>query len=90
MSKLKAINIILQFFFIRLTKCSEKVVGDYKVISYDMMPDGSVSSRGIGNTITYEWYSLQYFILPLTGWWSDFIYLSKTAKFIKCTKRKQL
>jgi hypothetical protein len=50
------------------------------------MPNGSISSRGIGNTETHIWYSIQGFILPLTGWWDDFIFVSKKPIFWKLTK----
>ena len=89
MTKLKMINkFFLQWFFVRLTKCREKKVDDYEILSYDLMPDGSISSRGIGKTVTYQWYSIQYFILPTTGWNSDFIFLTKEANFIQLTKKK--
>ena len=89
MTKLKAINVfLLQWFFIRLTKCTESVVDAFEAISYDMMPDGSISARGRGKTTIYEWYSIQLWIVPCTGWWSEFIYLSDGPKFSKLTKRK--
>jgi hypothetical protein len=34
-----------------------------------------------GNYTIIERWSFQYFILPLTGWWSNFIYLNKKPKF---------
>lgn len=86
MTWLKFINLFfLQWFFIRLTKCSKKVVKDYKIISYDMMADGSMSSRGTGTTATHTWYSLQGFIVPCTGWWNDFKFVSKKPKFWQIT-----
>ena len=81
---LKIINVFfLQWFFIRLTKCTENKIENYTLHSYDLMPDGNISSRGTGNIKTYSWYSIQYWILPCTGWWNDFIYLNKEPKFIK-------
>lgn len=87
---MKLLNIlVLQWFFVRLTKCQEKVIKEYKVLSYDYMPDGSISSRGHGITVKNEWYSIQYFILPLTGWWSKFIFLNKIPKFKKITEKRE-
>lgn len=86
---LKFINVFfLQWFFIRLTKCSEKIVTMHKLLSYDLMPDGNLSSRGMGKTEKHTWYSIQYFIVPCTGWWNDFIFLTKTPKFWKITNVK--
>lgn len=45
MSWLKFVNVFLfQWFFVRLTKCSEKVVKNMKIISFDLMPDGNIGS----------------------------------------------
>ncbi len=89
MTKLKAANVFLfQWFFIRLTKCSENRIENYTVQSYDLMSDGNISSRGTGKTKTYQWYAFQFWILPCTGWKTNFIYLNKKPKFIKCTKPK--
>ncbi len=58
-------KLLFQWFFVRLTRCQE---------------------RGVGETKTYQWYSFQYWILPLTGWKSDFVYLNKKPKFIRVSK----
>ena len=82
---LKLLNIlILQWLFIRLTKCSVDVVENYKLKSYDLIYSDdiscdkmNISKRGIGNIKKYSWYSFQYFILPITGWFNiDFILIS--------------
>lgn len=89
MSPLKAINVfLLQWLFMRLTKHQENRVENYTAISYDLMPDGSISSRGMGDMKTYQWYSLQMWIVPCTGWWSNFIYLNKKPYFLSLTKPK--
>lgn len=86
---LKLINIfILQWFFIRLTKCNEILIYEYEVHSYDLMIDGNISSRGTGKSKLTYWYSLQYWVVPFTGYFSDFIYLNKKVKFIKITSPK--
>lgn len=85
---LKTINVFFfQWLFIRLAKVQEKRIEDYRIISYDLMPDGNMSSRGIGKTITYQHYQFIYWISPLSGWWDDFIYLGK-KRYIKLTKEK--
>lgn len=91
MTKLKAINIFFfQWFFARLTRYTEERITNYKIISFDLMPDNSIGSRGIGIIIKHYWYGIQYWILPTTGWKSDFIYLNKVPKFIKITKEKEV
>jgi len=91
MTKLKTINIFFfQWFFVRLTKCSEKRITNYKLISFDLMPDNSIGSRGVGQIKHFQWYCIQYWILPLTGWKTDFIFLYKEPKFIKITKEKEI
>lgn len=90
MTKLKFINkFILQWFFIRLTKCIKKVdkVDKYlSCTSCDTMRDGGVSARGFGKFTEYYWYSIQGFIVPTTGWNSDFKIIGKRF-FIKLTKK---
>ncbi len=67
MTWLKFINVfVLQLFFVRLTYCER---GKYLGSLY-------------GNYTMQKWYSLQYFIVPFTGWNSKFKYLGK-VKFIK-------
>lgn len=89
MSPLKAINVfLLQWLFMRLTRHQEKRIENYTPTSYDLMPDGNISSRGKGDVNTYQWYSLQMWILPCTGWWNNFIYLNKKPYFFVLTKPK--
>lgn len=88
MSWLKFVNLFFfQLFFVRLTKCSEQKVENYTLISFDLTIDG-MSSRGHGTTKTYKWYAIQYWIVPMTGWKTDFIFLNKKPKFIKITNKK--
>lgn len=89
MSILKAVNVFFfQWFFVRLTKCQEKRIENYNLHSFNLMNNGNISSRGVGETKTYQWYSFQYWILPCTGWKNKFIFLNKTPKFIKCSKTR--
>ncbi len=87
MSWVKFLNIfILQLFFIRLTRCSQVVVSDYKLFSYDLTP-GGISPRGVGTSKTHSWLSIQGIIVPFTGWNSEFIYIGKPI-FLKISKVK--
>ena len=91
MTKLKAVNLFFfQWFFVRLTKCTEGRIEEYTLHSLDLMADGSMTSRGTGETKTYQWYSLQFWILPCTGWNNNLIYLNKKPKSIKCTKPNRI
>lgn len=84
-------KLFFQFFFIRLTKCQQKRIENYKIKSFDLMSDGSFSPQGVvGESKIYQWYSIQYWVLPLTGWKHDFIFLNKKPKFIRVSKEKLL
>jgi len=62
MTKLKFINkYILQWLFIRLTKCIDNESNEY-------------------------WYSLQYLVVPTTGWTTDFKFVGN-RKLFKITKK---
>lgn len=80
-------RLLLQWFFVRLTKCEDKVVEEFNVTSFDLMPDGSMASMGSGKVIKYRWYSIQFWILPTTGWNKNFVYLSKEPRFFRITSK---
>lgn len=89
MTKLKFVNyFILQFFFVRLTRCTENVIYDYKVHNISFVNDKGLSIGGQGKIRKEQWYSLQFWILPFTGWSTDFIYLSKKPLYFRLTKSK--
>jgi hypothetical protein len=85
MSKLGLANkLFFQWFFIRLTKNIDRQVSNYNLISYDILPYG-FAARGNGT----EWYSIQYWMLPLTGWKCNYIYLGKKSpRYWQITKKK--
>ena len=86
---LKIINYyFLQWFFIRLTRCSKKVITQYNLSSIDMMSDSSFASRGTGIIEETFWYSIQGWIIPLSGWGKSFKYLNKEPFFLRLTKKK--
>lgn len=79
--------LIFQWFFIRLAKSRENRVQHYNLLGYDLMPDGSMSSRGYGDMVTIKWWSFKIWVLPCSGWWSKSIYLNNTPKFINLIRR---
>jgi len=72
----KFINYFLQIFFIRIVKNEEKLIDNYQLMSFDIMLDGNIGSRGYGNIKTYRWYSIEGFIIPFTN-----IHLNKQFLF---------
>ena len=88
MNWLKAVNIILlQWFFIRLTRCTQKRIMEFDLLEASTMLDGSMSVGGIvKKTEIWQWYSIQFWILPSTGWKNNFIYLTKKPCFFKVSK----
>jgi hypothetical protein len=59
-------------------------------IILNIKPDVDPSSAeiGVGKSKAFQWYSFQYFVIPTTGWNTDFKYLGK-RKFFKLTKKKE-
>lgn len=91
MSKLKFFNaFLLQWFFVRLTKCQEKVVTEFDMYEVSIMPDGSFAPSGTAKYKTFQWYSLQYWVIPCTGWWSDFKYVGGKPKFWKLSSKHSI
>ena len=87
MTLLKAVNVfLLQWFFIRLTICTERRIVEYDLKEVSLMSDGSITTGGTGKVEVWQWYSIQGWVLPITGWWNDFKYMNKKPFFIKCTK----
>ena len=84
MTKLKIINVLFfQWFFVRLTKCEEKRAVEFQVHSVSLMPDFTWKPKGLLKYKVFEWYSLQYWVIPCTGWWSSFKYLGGKPSFLK-------
>ena len=54
------------------------------------MPDGSFAPGGRAKYKTYQWYSIQYWIIPCTGWWSDFKYVGGKHKFWKLSAKHSI
>lgn len=93
MSKLEVANrFFFQWFFVRLTRCQRRNISLFNLTEVSILPDGN---HGIGGKITdsatFEWFSIQGFILPLTGWNNDtFKVIGPAPWFLRVTKRKIL
>ncbi len=92
MKPMKLLNrIILQWFFIRLTKCEENCIIKYEPVSYDLMEGGVLSARAIGKIQTIYWYSIQYWVKPLSGYnGKEYKYLNKGPKYLRITRKWKL
>lgn len=78
MSKLEIINkILLQWFFVRLTRCSDNLI-----IEYDLYGLKKIHGKKVR-----IWYSLMGWVIPTSGWNSDYKYLGNRW-FRKLTKTK--
>lgn len=77
MTKLALINYVLQILFVRLCRSKEKVITGFKMTSGS---GGNVQSYEIR-----EWYSIMGFVLPFSGWSSDYVRLGKPF-FFRVTK----
>jgi hypothetical protein len=91
MSWLGFLNFFLfQWFFIRLTYCKTKVIEDFTLTEISLTMGGYAVGGYSKKTHTYYWYSIQKWILPLTGWYGNFVYLNKRKRFLKITKPQKL
>jgi len=85
---MKWINYIIQFLFIRLTRHENRFIDSFELTEASVVMGGI----GIGGRVTKEhtesWYSIQYWVVPLTGWKGGFKYLNG-QKFKKLTKTKR-
>lgn len=86
MTWLMLINTFLQFLFIRLTRHENKIINEFKLTSASMTVGGIGVSGSIEKYKIETYYSIQGYIVPLTGWWSDFIYIGGHPYFYQITK----
>lgn len=92
MTKLFFLNyFILQLFFIRLTRNTQRVIDDIDIHEVSLLRDGGC---GIGGVIrkshVEQWFSIQYWVIPFTGWNTDFKYLNGKASFLPLSKPKTI
>jgi hypothetical protein len=70
---LRFLNIVLlQWFFIRLTGCQQRIITGYKMFECSIVGPGQFAVAGDYEYSIEQWYSIQGWILPLTGWRNDF------------------
>lgn len=92
MSKLYFLNrFILQWFFIRLTRNEKKIIEKFRLDECSQMTDGSYSlgfSHKPEDVKIQRWFSIQYWVIPGTGWGTDFRYLGGQAKHLDLNKSR--
>lgn len=76
----------LQFLFCRLTRNIYWKSDNYPLTRINFLKLKGFSSAPPGTE--YNWYSLQYLILPFSGYGCDFKYLTKGPKYFNITKPK--
>ena len=93
MTKLKFVNkFIFQWFFIRLTRHIQTKITDYNLVGFDvLLNNNGLSSQGVGSLskTSTEWFSIQGFIVPNTGWNTDYKRIGKTW-FLRLTKKREI
>lgn len=77
----------LQFFFIRLTRCEQRVITKFDLHSVSI--GGGVSGSPAEYHTEY-WWSIQYWIIPFTGWTSPFKCIGKATRYLRITKNKSI
>lgn len=83
MTLLKFINVFfLQWFFVRLTICTQKEVTNFELTGVSIGPNGISTSGKVNAYRTKQWMSLMYFVVPCTGWWKPFVGVGK-IKYLK-------
>jgi len=87
MTKLEFVNkVVFQWFFVRLTRCQQKVITEFKMYEVSIAPGGYAPGGDVKYKIE-QWYSIQGWIIPLTGWRKEFKFIGKNW-FLKVTKPK--
>lgn len=86
---MKVLNkIFLQWFFIRLTKNTTKIIDEFDMTEISLAyGTGHAMGGAIKRYHIEYYYSIQGWIVPLSGWTTAFNYLGKKSPwFIKITK----
>ncbi len=90
MSVRRFLNIfILQWLFIRLTKCTDECVERVQIRSVSDIDSKHVSVGYDCNIIRREYHTIQLLVLPLSGYGSKFICLSKKPIHIRVSRIKK-
>ena len=82
---------VFQFFCIRLTKNFNYEVKSFDLEQVSLVPSGGMSIGGsIRDSEVTSFWSIQYFVVPLTGWDNgQMLYLTNKPKYLKLTKAKK-
>lgn len=81
MTKLEFVNkFFFQLLFVRLTKVIE-TKDEYEPLhensELQQNDDGYFWPIANINEVTYQWYSIMYFVIPFIGWRSNFRFITK-------------
>lgn len=80
-TRLQVVNWVLQWLFIRLTRCKETKILDADLMEVSVsIKDGKIEGNPgyrINKFRITEWFAIQYWVVPLTGWSNDFRYIGK-------------
>ena len=71
--------------FVRVTRCQETVIEDFSLTEVSITSKGPRIGGKIRKRKRYQWYAFTYFILPLSGWWNNFIHIGQ-PKIYQITK----
>jgi len=71
MTKLQLANYIVQLFFVRICRHETKVITGFNMTHASI--DGTIGGNVKNYHIEYQ-YSILYWVLPFTGWFSDYIF----------------
>lgn len=93
MSKLEFVNkFFFQLFFVRLTRVIE-TKDEYEPLhenaEIEQNDDGYFWPIANINEGRYQWYSLMFWVVPFTGWNSNFIFINK-QQLKRITKKVKL
>lgn len=89
MTKLEFLNkFFFQWFFIRLTFCQTRIITEMKLSEISLLTDGNYGIGGqVKNYKIKYWYSLQGWVLPLSGWEDDYRTIGKRW-YLRVTKKR--
>lgn len=74
MTWLGVLNLILQLFFIRLTRVQECCSATLWEVS--ILPNGDYGA-GFHQVERKQYWAIMYWVVPFTGWWGKFRYLGR-------------
>lgn len=82
---------LFQWLFIRITMCTNIVYDKVKLTGVSLMSNGEFSSQMKPyEHHTETWISIQYWIIPLTGWNTPFKSIGNNRRFKRITNKKKV